>query len=529
MAAESDNVVKLQERFDAEAAAERASDVARPVIRLQAGQLHVYASQAEQAIADQIYMRGQHLVRLGRAPELSSAARKLLKRSAEQRVIVPTNVEYLRRRLNTVREFQKFSRTRNQWEPTDCPADLALNILHAGDWEHFRALEALATAPFLRSDLTVCDAPGYDAASRVFYAPNGEFPPVPTRPSKDDAVAALERLSEPFKQFPFAGVSEAAFLCHVLAAAGRHAIDTMPVFAYTAPIVATGKTLLATMANRISDGVEPGVHPYTDVSEELRKVLMSALLAGDSTVLLDNVPNGSKVRSPILCGFVTAAVYTDRKLGVSESPSLPNRCGVVLTGNNITPAGDLARRCLIVRLDFDAETARGRQFEIPNLKAYVSAHRPQLLVDAVTIILAFAQASDTGKLPNPLDSFEAFSRVARDPLVWLGRGDAVETQLLETEDELNPLREAFDKLTASPEFAVGKQFAARDVAKICYAFAGEDLRAAIEAAGCSDASDARKVGYWLREHRDRVAGGRKLTSPGSTGGMTRWTFRSPGR
>ena len=311
----------------------------------------------------------------------------------------------------------------------------------------------------------------------------------------------------------------------MLAAVGRHAIDTVPISVYTAPLVASGKTLLATMANLIAHGVEPGVHPYTDESEEIRKVLMSALLAGDSTVLFDNVPNGSRVRSPILCAFVTAAVYTDRKLGVSESPSLPNRCTVVLTGNNITPAGDLARRCLLVRLDVDAETARGREFEIPNLKNYVAANRSQLLVDALTVILAYTQACDVGAMPKPLESFEAWSRVARNPLVWLGMGDAVETQQLETEDELEPLREAFEKLTTRPDFAIGEEFSARQLAKLCESFPGEDLRAAIEAAGCSDATNALIVGYWLREHRDRVASGRKLTAAGITGGRVRWKFR----
>ncbi len=422
-------------------------------------------------------------------------------------------------------ELQKFSRVRNQWEPVDCPADLANNILGAGDWEHFRPLEAIATAPFLRSDLTVCDIPGYDEASRVFFAPNADFPPIPARPTKDDALAALNRLAEPFKQFPYAGVSEAAFLSHVLAAAGRHAIETQPVYVYTATLGATGKTLLASMANRIAEGVEPGVHPYTDDSEELRKVLMAALIAGDSMVMLDNVPGGAKVRAPVLCGFATAAVYTDRKLGVSESPSLTNHCGAVLTGNNITPAGDLARRAVVIRLDVDAETARGRVFEIQNLKAHVLAHRPQLLIDALTVIVAFARASDSGGLPKPLESFEQWSRVARDPLAWLGRGDAVETQQLETEDELGPLTDAFKRLTAWPDFAIGKDFAARDVAKLCSRFEGEDLRAAVEVAGCSDATSPLKVGCWLREYRDRVAGGIKLVQAGVNVGQVKWKFR----
>lgn len=503
---------------------EPAGSEGRHVIQLEAGQLHVYADAAERLLAPDVYIRGQQLVRLGTAPELGRDLQRLVKRPAEQRVIISVNPEYLRRHLSARAEFQKFSVREEKWRAIDCPADLCRNILLAGNWKHFRPLEGIATAPFLRPDLTVCDTPGYDAASGVYYAPTAQFPPIPQSPTKDDAWEALARLREPFRQFPYAEGAEAAFLAHVLASAARHAIDTMPVFCYTAPIVASGKSLLASMASRIANGVEPGMSPYTDDGEELRKVLFAALIAGDSTIVLDNVPNGAKVRAPILCGFTTAAVYSDRRLGASERLTLPNRCGVLLTGNNITPAGDLARRCLVVRLDVNAETARGRQFAIANLKSYVAAHRPQLLADALTVLLAYAQTGYAAGIPKPLESFEQFSRVARDPLVWLDVGDAVETQQLETEDELAPLRTAFGRLAAHAVFGF-KEFAARDVAEGCEGFVGQELKAAIEAAGCSDATSALKVGYWLREYRDRVAAGRKLVQAGSHAGSARWRLR----
>ncbi len=497
----------------------------RVIVQLPAGQLHVYADQAERLIADEVYVRGQQLARLGTAPELGRTMRSLIQRPQDQRVIVPVNGEFLRRRLNTLAEFQTFSRTAKEWRPVDCPRDLCTNILHVGDWQHFRPLEGLAMAPFMRADGTVCDTPGYDAASGVFYAPTATFPPIPKHPTKDDAAAALARLRAPFAQFPFDQGAEAAFLSHILAAVGRHAIDTMPVFFYTASMPASGKTLLAKMPSRLANGVEPGTSPYTDDAEELRKVLFSALLAGDTALLLDNVPSGVKVRSAVLCGFATAPVYSDRRLGASERPTLPNRCTVVMSGNNITPASDMARRSIVIRLVVDAETARGREFAIPDIKAYIGAHRPQLLVDALTVMLAFTQAAPPG-MPKPLESFEQYSRIARDPLVWLGVGDAVETQQTETEDDIAPLREAFDLLARYPKFGGKEPFAARDLAAECdQMVAGAELKAAVEAAGCSDASNPIKVGYWLRAHRDRVAAGRKLVNSGPTHGCAKWLLR----
>ena len=502
-----------------------ASAPGRAVIQLAAGQLHRYADASERLLTDAVYVRGQRLARLGLAPELSRELARDFVRNPEQRVIVPVTGEWLRRELNTRAEYQKFARVRHAWEPVNCPVDLTNNILEVGDWKHFRPLEGIATAPFLRADGTICDTPGYDATSRVYYAPNAAFPQIPTDPNKDDADAAMERLLEPFSQFPFATEgARAGFLAHLLAAAARHAIDTRPVMIYSAPLAATGKTLLAGMPSRIADGVEPAERPFTDDGEELRKVLMSALLAGDSTLLLDNVPNGCKVRSPVLCGFTTAAMYSDRKLGVSESPTLPNRCQVIGTGNNVTPASDLARRCIVVRLDVESETARGRSFTIRNLKEYVREHRARLLVDALTVIRAHLLAGSPTNL-QPLESFERWSRFARDPVAWLGYGDAVASQELETEDELGPLREAFRSLSAHPTFG-GEGFNARDLAKACDQIViGEDLRKAIEAAGCRDATDAGRVGYWLRHNRDRVAGARKLVRADLTHGTASWKLR----
>jgi len=500
----------------------------RVIIQLEAGRFHVTAEAAERLIAGDMYVRARQLARIGKAPELSASLRADITRDQEQRVIVPVTAEYLKRRLNTLAEFRKYSKREKKWFPVDCPSDLVYNILGYGDWQHFRPLEGIATAPFLRPDLTVCSTPGYDAASRVYYAPTEQYPPLPENPNWDDAQRALERLLDPFTDFPFATQeARAAFLSHILTATARHAIDTRPIYTYTAPIAATGKTLLASMASRIADGIVPAVRPYSDESEEMRKVLMSSLLAGDSTLLFDNVPSGSKVRSAILCGFVTATIYTDRKLGVSESPSLPNRCQVILTGNNVAPTGDLARRCLVVRLDVNAETARGREFRMPDLKAHVRSIRTSLLVDALTVIRAYALANDPVML-RPLESFERWSRIVRDPIVWLGYGDAVQTQQVETDDELAPLVAAFQTLTSRQPFAYPAQFTASHISVECGTFAGEELRQVIQAAGCSDATNARNVGYWLREHRDKIAGGLKLVSLGITHGSARWQFKSLG-
>jgi putative DNA primase/helicase len=499
----------------------------RESIILTGGKLDQYAAQAERLIADTIYVRGGSLVRIGRAAEISN---ELLKdasgiaRDGQQAICIPASAAWLRRELMARAQFWKYDKRSNDWEPKDCPKELAENIGDQEAWATFRPLMAISPVPILRPDMTVWAQPGYDAMTGVFYQPTMTVPDFPAVPTREDALAALQRLWDPVSEFPFASKEAASvFLSHVIGAVLRPSFDTSPIFLYTAPMAATGKTLLAGMPNLIAHGVLSAHNPYSE-GEELRKVLFSSLLAGDATLILDNVPSGVKVRAPGLCNFATSSTVGDRVLGASENRKVPNRCTVVLTGNNITPAGDMARRSLPCRLDVNAETARGRKFRIRDLKGYVVQRRAQLIVDVLTIVRAYDFAGRP-EVAHPLESFEAWSRLVRDPLVWLGTADPVASQETETDDEVAPLQGAFAAI-ATATVSQGHIFTAGQLASIVQLQA-QLLRDVLVNAGCSEPADAKKLGYWLREQKDRVAGGWKLVSEkGAHKSVAQWRLRS---
>jgi hypothetical protein len=497
----------------------------RPVILLTAGKLDQYAIQAEQLIADSIYVRGGGLVRIGQAAELSTervvdaSGRELAvdpagtRRELAQAVCIVATAGWLRRELMSRARFAKYDKRSNEWELRDCPRELAENIGDQGSWSTFRSLITIASVPFLRSDLSVCEVPGYDPATGIYYQPTVAFPPILSHPTQADAVQALNRLYDPFSEFPFATVEgRSAFLAHVLTAILRPSFDTSPVFFYTAPQAATGKSYLASMPGRIAHGTPSAKSPYTE-KDELKKVLFSSLLAGDAELIFDNVPNGSNIRSPHLCGFVTEPSWSDRVLGISEMRKIPNRSTVAMTGNNITPAGDMSRRSLVIRLDSNMESARGRKFRIKDLVAHVRALRPQLIVDALTIVRAYGLA---GRPVDalPLESFVKWSEVVRDPLMWLGMPDAVASQVGETEDEAAPLRAAFEAIAAAVAH-LGHPFTAGELADLMVLPAFPTLRPALIDADCAEPADPTKLGYWLRDRRDRVGGMLKLVRYGA--------------
>lgn len=517
---------------------ERAQADPRQVIRLEPGELHNYAARAERAVAEVVYTQGRtQMVRLGRAYELpqpeaeaegkegeEGKKRKVIVRDPVQPVVLHASCEWLRRRLSEQIRCERFDARAEDWRTVDVPRALARHIADQQDWPAWRELAGIASAPFLRADLTVSDKPGYDPVSRVCLLPTGAFPAIPDRPSKDEARAALARLLEPFSEFPFASpAARSAFVAHILTAAARHALDVRPIFHYTAPLKGTGKTLLARMPSLIVDGVLPATKPWADKDEpELRKTLLAGLLAGDATLLFDNVQTGAKVRSAVLCNFSTTELYSDRILGGNESPKIENRCIVVLTGNNITPAGDLARRSLVVRQDAGVEKVEGRRFRIPDLKTYVIEHRGELVAAVLTILRAYSLAEDKMKV-LPVPTYERWSQVCRDPLIWLGMADPCGTQDDEADDDTEGLGEALEAIrermgegewtAAELEAAGGEVMMGEPTAR------SRKLAAALVAGRCRE---LRKVMYWLREYRDRMAGGLKLVQAGQHAHAARW-------
>jgi acyl-CoA reductase-like NAD-dependent aldehyde dehydrogenase len=80
-------------------------------------------------------------------------------------------------------------------------------VLERGSWP-VRRIEGIVMAPVLRPDGSVLQTPGYDEQTRLVYVPGREYPAVPDRPTKDDALDAAARLIEVVK---VVDLTEAAF------------------------------------------------------------------------------------------------------------------------------------------------------------------------------------------------------------------------------------------------------------------------------------------------------------------------------
>jgi hypothetical protein len=492
----------------------------RPLIRVSGGEFSSIVKQLEKILSPHVYTQGSRLTRTSEAHDDGA-----IQRSAEAVMLIPATPGWARIRFGELCDWEKYDARQGEWVRIAPSVDHISALMDRGSWTTLRPLDAIARAPFLRDNGTVCDAPGYDPVSRTLYVPSIEFPPIPDAPTRADAAAALARLREPFNEFPWKEpASESAFISHILAEAARLAMERCPMYFYDAPMAGTGKSTLQEMAARIVHGTEPALRPWVADEDEIRKSLYACLMAGDRSIWFDNVPDGIKVRSSVLEAFLTSAVWKDRKLGESVTSAIPNKTVLVASGNNLTPVSALARRSIVVRLDANTEHLRERVFKIVNPRRYVMEHRAQLLVDALTIIRAYLSLKGFLKMPVELPSFERWSHLSRNPLIWLGMADPVVTQLNETDDETRNVGPIFEKLAMN--FG-DRTFTAGDMARIVGSLSDErsELYDALTQMGCSEPNNPTKVGYWLRASKDKIGSGLKLVHDGHNKFGVRWKLQ----
>ena len=388
---------------------------------------------------DKLYQRAGRLVHVVGGPILDS-----VDRPDDAPRILPLSLPGLRERLTRVARFVDVDGEGNA-KPTHPPKWCYEAIAARGQWSGIRSLAGVVTAPVLRPDGSVLNSPGYDPATGLLFDPQGVSFPIIKCPSRDDAVRAAASLMDLVKDFPFAkGDHGAAWLAFLLTPLARFAFTgPSPLFLVDANTRGSGKSLLCDIVALIITGREMSRMANPKDDDEARKRITALALAGDTLCLIDNIVGGLGCAS--LDAALTGTSWKDRILGRTEIVELPLLVTWSATGNNVVLHADTSRRVAHIRLDSRLENPEEREgFRYPNLKAYVREHRPKLLADVLTILAAFCRAGrPQQKLPT-WGSFEGWSNLVRQAVVWCGQADpgATRTELVEQSDrEAIALRE----------------------------------------------------------------------------------------
>jgi len=372
-----------------------------------------------------LYQRGGMLVRVLRDAQPKDG----IDRPADSPTIQTLPPANLRERMTRFAMFTKFNK-KGEEVPAHPAAWLVAAVDARADWPGIRHLVGVSDAPVLRADGSVWQTPGYDRQTGVLFETRQLFPPIHSEADIDDANAAMDELLEVVCDFPFeAPEHRAAWLAGLLTPLARFAFEgPAPLFLVDANVRAAGKGLLAQTIARIILGRDMPVSGYAHEDEEMRKRVTSIAIAGDRLVLLDNLEG--LFGNATLSRALTACSWKDRLLGRNQEIDLPLLSAWYATGNNVSITGDVARRTMHVRLDVLDERPEGRTgFRHPNLLAWIGQERPRLLSAALTILAAFCRAGRPSQDLTPYGSFEGWSDLVRQAIVWSGLPDPHLTQV----------------------------------------------------------------------------------------------------
>ncbi len=316
-------------------------------------------------------------------------------------IIKLVNEPILRDHLGRSANYIKVVKKKGELEsiPAIPPRELVQNVL-VQDNLPLPLLRGITQAPIMRWDGSIFSTPGYDDATSLYYAPEGNFKlaHVPDNPSPGEVKAAVELLRDVIQDFPFdSKASQANLIAAIITTALHDLIDGhIPMLLVDKPLQGTGATLLTDVISIIATGKTATIKtaPKGDDREnEWRKTITAILSEGREIVVIDNLED--VFRSENICALLTSTTWSARILGKSEDAEFPNRTIWIATGNNIRLAGDLPRRCYKVRLDANTSKPWERdtkKFKYPNLLQHVKKNRGALLAAVYTMTRAWIYA-----------------------------------------------------------------------------------------------------------------------------------------
>lgn len=281
--------------------------------------------------------------------------------------------------------------------PAFPPREVVADIMNLPEWQAITIppIVGIIEVPILLPDGNVIVKQGYNAATRLYYAPAPGLvvPQLPDLPTKDDIDRAVGLIKEIFVDFPFMDkASRTNMIAILLTAVLRPMIHgPAPMAIIDKPQAGTGATLLSEVVALIATGRPAALMTAPEDEAAWRKAITSTLSQGRNLAIVDNVE--TKLYAAPLAAVLTSTTWTDRLLGRNDMITLPHNMFWISTGNNLLLGGDLPRRCFWIRLD--AKSARPWQrtdYRHPDLLKWVNIERGRILGAIATLARAWILA-----------------------------------------------------------------------------------------------------------------------------------------
>ena len=255
-----------------------------------------------------------------------------------------------------------------------------------------------ATMPMVLADGALLAPTGLDRARGIqFLIPDALRAIIPRQEdcTQERVKAAVEFLCDQWLvdvATDFTG--KATLIALALTLIERILLTERPCFSITAGRRGNGKTTTIIMLIKAVTGETAAAAAWSPSEEERRKSIMAYFLRGSEYILWDNIPRGMQISCPHIERSCTAATYTDRVLGVSETPTVSAATIHIFTGNNIGAKGDLASRTLNIRLGVDRADPENREFKHTDPVGWTMRHRGEILSALYTVLLGNPQLKE---------------------------------------------------------------------------------------------------------------------------------------
>jgi hypothetical protein len=492
-----------------------------PSIQIRGGELDLIVDQAEQALMAAgipVYQRGGALVRPIRQANVTIRG---VSRQGSALLLADVEEAWLIEAFTRAAMFMKFDGRTMQYKRIDCPPAIAKTYLaRSGDWK-VPVLVGVIESPTLRPDGSILETPGFDEETGLLLdTGRARFSPVPENPSREMALAALDKIKALLVGFPFdADHDEAIAVAAILTGLVRRSIPTAPMFAFNAPKMGSGKSLLADLVSLFATGRRASVMTPAANPDEEAKRLLAILMEGDPVISIDNI--SAPLFSDAMCTILTQEVFKGRVLGASKTVTAPTCVTWLATGNNLVFLGDMTTRLLRCDLDPQMERPEERAFKV-NLHEAIPERRADLVPAALTILRAFVVAGRPAQDVPQFGRFEAWSDWVRGALVWLGMPDpCLSRHDLEESDSIRT--SLVSVLAAWHEVFGDERVTAQKAIAAAKHSENEMLMAALmEVAGAGNDVNSKRLGKWLKRFEKRIEGGFRLEKAGVSHSTALW-------
>jgi hypothetical protein len=424
------------------------------------------------------------------------------------------NVKYMLNKHGVI--FKRYDGRLRHDRAIDPPNEVINTLLKLGHWK-FPRVAGIINAPTMRPDGTIVLKRGYDQITQFWCWPDERLlmPQISRLPSQGDAQRELNHLKELLSGFAFGSkldlsVALAAIFTTVL----RGAFDIAPMVLFLAHVAGTGKSYLVDLISTIVRGRPCPVIAASRNEEEMEKRLGALLIESAPIISLDNL--SFDLNSDVLCQMCTQRSIKTRVLGKSETPECEWKGTLFATGNNIRLVGDLTRRSLICNLDAGIERPELRQFDFDPIKK-VLFNQGKYISAVLTIARAYFVTENKCKCQS-IGSFENWSKFVREPLLWLGESDPLDSMEQARRDD--PNKDAAERLVEQWSQHLGTEHSykineivekAKETQPGSFDGTADWVRVRpdfydllIERVGERGNIDIRRLGYWLRSIKGQI-------------------------